>query len=202
MGKTNSKFMIPSILAVIALCVTCVCCAAIGLYFYGDQLVAGLRNPVSNTPPEIPGTPSDTAGLPEWTVIVYSAADDEVLEETMWFDVNEMELVGSNSQLNIVVQIDRYAGAFAGDGDWTDTRRYLITQDNDLNTITSPVVQNLGEVDTGDPQTLVDFVTWSIQNYPAKKYALVLSDHGGGWTGGFIRHVRILLFGIVPCPRS
>ena len=103
----------------------------------------------------------------------------------MWFDLNEMELVGSNPQLNIVVQIDRYAGAFTGDGDWTDTRRYLITQDNDLNTISSPVVQNLGEVDTGNPQSLVDFVTWAIQNYPAKKYALVMSDHGGGWTGGF-----------------
>ena len=185
MGKTNSKFMVPSILAVIALCVLCACCAAVALYFYGDQLVAGIRNPVSNVPTEIPGTPSDTSGLPEWTVIVYSAADDEVLEETMWFDVNEMELVGSNPQLNIVVQIDRYAEAFAGDGDWTDTRRYLITQDNDLSTISSPVIQNLGEVDTSDPQTLVDFVTWSIQNYPAKKYALVLSDHGGGWTGGF-----------------
>ena len=188
MGKTNSKFLIPSVLAVIALCAACACCAAIGLYFYGDQLVAGIRNPVSNNPPtEIPATPlpDNASGLPEWTVIVYSAADDEVLEETMWFDVNEMELVGSNSQLNIVVQIDRYAGAFAGDGDWTDTRRYLVTQDNDLSTISSPVIQNLGEVDTSDPQTLVDFVTWSIQNYPAKKYALVLSDHGGGWTGGF-----------------
>src|SRR5688572_28920170 len=151
MGKTNSKLMIPSILAVIALCVTCVCCAAIALYFYGDRLVAGIRNPVSNNPPTgIPATqlPADTSGLPEWTVIVYSAADDEVLEETMWFDVNETELVGSDSQLNIIVQIDRYAGAFAGDGDWTDTRRYLITQDSDLNTISSPVVQNLGEVDT------------------------------------------------------
>jgi len=188
MGTNNSKFLIPSILAVIALCVACVCCAGVGLYFYGDQLVAGIRNPVTNNPPtEISATPlpDNTSGLPEWTVIVYSAADDEVLEETMWFDINEMELVGSNSQLNIVVQIDRYNGAFTGDGDWTDTRRYLITQDNDLNTIGSPVVQNLGEVDTSDPQTLVDFVTWAIQNYPAKKYALVLSDHGGGWTGGF-----------------
>ncbi|HSL29561.1 MAG TPA: clostripain-related cysteine peptidase, partial [Anaerolineales bacterium] len=64
-------------------------------------------------------------------------------------------------------------------------RRYLIQQDNDLSSITSPVVQSLGEVDTGDPQTLIDFVTWAIQNYPAKKYALVMSDHGGGWTGGF-----------------
>jgi hypothetical protein len=187
MGKTNSKFLIPSILAVIALCVACTCCAAIALYFYGDQLVTGIRNPLDNPTPVPPATqlPDTTSGLPEWTVIVYSAADDEVLEETMWFDINEMELVGSNPQLNIVVQIDRFVGAFAGDGDWTDTRRYLITQDNDLNTISSPVVQNLGEVDTSDPQTLVDFVTWAIQNYPAKKYALVLSDHGGGWTGGF-----------------
>jgi cysteine peptidase C11 family protein len=188
MGKTNSKFLIPSILAVSVICVACVCCTGVGLYFYGDQLVAGIRNPVSNNPPtEITATPlpDNTSGLPEWTVIVYSAADDEVLEETMWFDINEMELVGSNPELNIVVQIDRYAGAFAGDGDWTDTRRYRVTQDNDLNTISSPVVQNLGEVDTSDPQTLVDFVTWAIQNYPAKKYALILSDHGGGWTGGF-----------------
>lgn len=188
MGTNNSKFLIPSILAVVAVCAACACCIVVGLYFYGDQLMAGIRNPVTNNPPtQISATPlpDDTSGLPEWTVIVYSAADDEVLEETMWFDINEMELVGSNPQLNIVVQIDRYAGAFTGDGDWTDTRRYLITQDNDLGTINSPVVQNLGELDTSDPQTLVDFVTWAIQNYPAKKYALVMSDHGGGWTGGF-----------------
>ena len=186
MSKTNSKWVIPSIGAVIALCAACACCAAIGLYFYGDQIVAGLRNSSDNPPTDIPPSESPvTSGLPEWTVIVYSAADDEVLEENMWFDINEMEVVGSNSQLNIVVQIDRYASGFAGDGDWSDTRRYLITQDSDLNSITSPIVQSLGELDTGDPQTLIDFVTWAVQNYPAKKYALVLSDHGGGWTGGF-----------------
>jgi hypothetical protein len=79
-----------------------------------------------------------------------------------------MELVGSNPQLNIVVQLDRYAKAFTGDGDWTDTRRFLVTQDNDLNHIASPVVESVVEVDTGDPQTLIDFVTWAIQHYPAK----------------------------------
>ena len=189
MGRTNSKWLIPSIGAVIAvLCLACACCAVVGLYFYGDQIIASFNPPTDNPPNEIPATQPSvdaTSGLPEWTVIVYSAADDEVLEENMWFDVNEMELVGSNSQMNIVVQIDRYAGAFTGDGDWSDTRRYLIAQDSDLDHITSPVVESVGEVDTGDPQTLIDFVTWAIQNYPAKKYALVMSDHGGGWTGGF-----------------
>jgi hypothetical protein len=189
MGKTSSKWLIPSISAVLALCVACVCCSGVGLYFYGDQILSSFNTPTNNNPPvDIPATQpvvTTTDGLPEWTIIVYSAADDEVLEENMWFDVNEMELVGSNPRMNIVVQIDRYAGSFTGDGDWTDTRRYWITQDNDLDHINSPVVESVGEVDTGDPQTLIDFVTWTIRNYPAKKYALVMSDHGGGWTGGF-----------------
>jgi hypothetical protein len=189
MGKTNSKWLLPSISAFVAVCLACVCCSGVGLYFYGDQIVAGF-NTLTNTNPTVEVLPTqatvnNTGDLPAWTVIVYSAADDEVLEQSMWFDVNEMELVGSNPQMNIVVQIDRYAGAFTGDGDWTETRRYLITQDNDLDHITSPVVESVGEVDTGNPQTLIDFVTWAIQQYPAQKYALVMSDHGGGWTGGF-----------------
>jgi hypothetical protein len=188
MKRTNSKWMIPSIAATLALCLACTCCVIIGLYFYGDQILETLRGPqetnveVTQVPTEVVNTDD---GLPEWTVIVYSAADDVVLEENMWFDVNEMELVGSTPEMNIVVQIDRYSEAFTGDGDWTDARRYLITQDNDLSRLASPVVQSLGEVDMGNSQTLIDFVTWSMENYPAKKYALIMSDHGGGWTGGF-----------------
>ncbi len=44
-------------------------------------------------------------------------------------------------------------------------------------------VQDMGELDMGDPQTLVDFVTWAVQNYPAKHYALTISTHGAGWLG-------------------
>ncbi|HMD82176.1 MAG TPA: clostripain-related cysteine peptidase, partial [Anaerolineales bacterium] len=189
MQKSNNKFIIPGILGAVALCALCVCLGGILVYLYLNPVSQTISpSPTDSNLPAVSSTPQisvDPSGLAEWTVIVYSAADDEVLEETMWFDVNEMELVGSNPQLNIVVQIDRYGGAFSGDGDWTDARRYLVTKDNDLSSITSPIVQSLGEVDTGDPQTLVGFVTWAIQNYPAKKYALVLSDHGGGWTGGF-----------------
>ena len=188
MQKTNNKFIIPGILVAVALCALCVCCGGIAIYFYLNPVSQTISpNPTDSNLPvnPTPQTSVDTTGLAEWTVLVYSAADDEVLEETMWFDVNEMELVGSNPQLNIVVQMDRYGQAFSGDGDWTEARRYLITRDNDLSTIASPIIQSLGEVDTGNPQTLMDFVTWAIQNYPAKKYALIMSDHGGGWTGGF-----------------
>ena len=47
---------------------------------------------------------------------------------------------------------------------------------------TAPV-EDMGELDMGDAQTLADFVTWAIQNYPAKHYALVISSHGAGWIG-------------------
>ena len=187
MGNTRSKVAVPIVVGVVVVCIGIVCCVAVIGAYFGDKwlsnLVYGQPSEGPTQPVDVPAVePSaDTSGLPEWTVIVYSAADDDVLEENMWFDVNEMELVGSNSQMNIVVQMDRYDRGFTGDGDWSDTRRYLIQQDNDLNHIASPVVQSIGEADMGDPQTLEDFVTWAIQNYPAKKYALIMSDHGGGW---------------------
>ena len=37
------------------------------------------------------------------------------------------------------------------------------------------------------PETLTDFIRWSVENYPAKKYGLLLWDHGGGSrTGLFV----------------
>ena len=60
-----------------------------------------------------------------------------------------------------------------------------MTRDEDLNTVNSKQLANLGVVDMSNPQTLVDFATWTIQNYPADKYVLILSDHGMGWPGGF-----------------
>ncbi|MBZ0276903.1 MAG: hypothetical protein K8I60_12205, partial [Anaerolineae bacterium] len=44
-------------------------------------------------------------------------------------------------------------------------------------------VENLGEVDMGDPQSLRDFIVWGVQNYPAEHYMIIIADHGGGWRG-------------------
>lgn len=81
--------------------------------------------------------------------------------------------------------MDRFRGAFKGDENWTSTRRYLITQDDDLNTLNSEMVEDLGEANMAQGETLVDFVTWAVQTYPADRYVLVLSDHGMGWPGGW-----------------
>lgn len=137
--------------------------------------------PASNYTPPVPAV----SGNQTWTVMLYQDADDQVLEKDIFLDLNEAERVGSSKNVNIVAQIDRYQGAFQGDGNWTSARRYYVTQDNDLNAIHSQMVQDLGEVDMSRGQTLVDFVTWAAQNYPANHYVLILSDHGMGWPGGW-----------------
>ena len=125
-------------------------------------------------------TPSGNDSLADWTFIVYLDGDND-LEQFALADMNELEQVGSTDRVNLVVQLDRASGQDTGDGDWTGARRYLAQQDNDQNAISSPVVQDLGDVNMGDPQSLTDFATWAMQNYPARRYALVVWDHGGGW---------------------
>jgi hypothetical protein len=99
--------------------------------------------------------------------------------------LNEAEIVGSTEQVTIVSQMDRYDGGFVGDGDWTTAKRFLVTKDNDLNAIGSEELDDLGEIDSGNPQTLIDFATWAIGAYPAEHYVLILGDHGAGWNGGW-----------------
>ncbi|MBW4553207.1 MAG: DUF4114 domain-containing protein [Aphanocapsa sp. GSE-SYN-MK-11-07L] len=48
--------------------------------------------------------------------------------------------------------------------------------------IVSPFTR-LGEKDTGDSESLTDFVQSSVTNAPAQNYALVMWDHGGATTG-------------------
>jgi len=116
----------------------------------------------------------------EWTVMVYLDADNN-LESAGIDDINEMEMVGSTGDVNIVVQADRIPGYDISNSDWTNTRRYYITQDFDLVQINSQLKSDLGELNMGDPQTLIDFTDWATTNYPAKKYLLVIWNHGGGF---------------------
>lgn len=128
----------------------------------------------------------DQSGMAKWTFMVYLDADNN-LESAGIDDMNEMEAIGSTDEVNIVVQFDRWRSSEDEDdetnGDWTDARRYLVQKDSDRNIIQSEELAILGEVNMGDPQTLIDFTTWSMDNYPAENYALVLWDHGGAFWG-------------------
>lgn len=102
----------------------------------------------------------------DWTMLVYVAADNDLAQ---WADSDlvEMEVVGSNQDISVVVQIDKpYAGA----------RRLFVDKGS------SYVIQELGIIDMCAWETLYDFLAWGISNYPAGKYLVVLWDHGSGWS--------------------
>ena len=128
---------------------------------------------------------ASTATGETWTVMLYQDADDKVLEKDIYVDLNEAERVGSTANVHIVAQVDRYSAGYQGDGNWTSTKRFYVTQDDDLQQVGSQEIADLGEANMADAATLVDFVDWAIETYPADKYMLILSDHGMGWPGGW-----------------
>ena len=107
-----------------------------------------------------------------WTVAVYMAGDNN-LDPNAFLDLKEMKRVGSTADINIVAQLD---SASAG----SKTTRYALTKGAVAN-LARDAKQKLGNQNTGDPKSLIDFVTWVAANYPAERYALVLWNHGQGW---------------------
>lgn len=116
----------------------------------------------------------------QWTVLVYLDADNN-LEPVGLADFLEMATVGSSDDVNILVQFDRISSYDSGYGDWTDTKRFYVTQG--MTPYSYNAVEDLGELNMGDPATLSDFISWGVTNYPAEEIMLVLWDHGGGWDG-------------------
>ena len=116
----------------------------------------------------------------EWTIMVFVNGKNN-LEQFALKDMNEMEMVGSSANVNIVVETGRIDGYDTSNGDWKGTRRYLIKKDNDTATVTSPVVQDLGKTDMGDYKSVIAFGKWAKATYPAKKTMLIIWNHGAGW---------------------
>src|SRR3546814_17766195 len=89
--------------------------------------------------------------------------------------------VGSQDGLNIVAMVDRAADYSAdpllGIDDWVGAKVLEIGAGE------AAEVADMGDVHTGDPQVLADFITQGIADYPAANYALVVSDHGASWPG-------------------
>lgn len=103
----------------------------------------------------------------KWTFMVYLAGDNN-LSAAGDTDLGEMRRVGSTPEVNVLLEFDN-----AGD---EGTRRYLVQKDGH-----NERVESLGETDSGDPQVLLNFISWVKENYPAERYALILWNHGNGW---------------------
>jgi hypothetical protein len=105
----------------------------------------------------------------QWTVMVYMGADnvpgrEKDLGDDARGDILEMQAVGSDRDLAIVVQIDdRVVRA---------PQRFYVEKDH-LKKFNVPG----GEHSTGDKEVLRDFLKWARATYPARRYLLVIWGH-------------------------
>ena len=89
---------------------------------------------------------------------------------------DDMESVGSNKDVNLVVQFGRLGNSYSSDN-WSGARRYLLEKDSDPNHITSPVLWQADKVDMGDYRSVIDFAQWTAAKFPAKRYFFIWTNH-------------------------
>ena len=130
-----------------------------------------------------PANAPSQKGSKDWTIMVFMNGKNNV-EPFALNDMNRFETVGSGEKVNIVVELGRSKGLendTTADGDWAGVRRYLVVKDADKDHISSPVLMDLGSPDMGDYREAASFVKWAKESYPAKRYMLIIWDHGWGW---------------------
>jgi len=108
----------------------------------------------------------------------------EALDNNLFGDLNRvldaLELVGSNSQMNLLAQTDSYGGG--------NTARYYISPNKEFNDnapiVASPYVKLGPDAEnSGDPRTLANALNWAYKAYPARYNWLNISSHGMGFAG-------------------
>lgn len=139
-----------------------------------------------------------TGTRPRWTVLVYINAANNLQPDSL-LNIAQMAKIGSDAQLNIVVQWKQATCFDCGSPSYLGTRRYKISQHNSIDT------QNIANGDTssldrdrlpdpvnffntttkqsdmGDWRVLKDFVGWGSANYPADHLMVIVWNHGAGW---------------------
>jgi hypothetical protein len=108
----------------------------------------------------------------DWTLLVFLNGDNN-LDSFGPVNLEQMEKIGSTAQVNVVVQWASLANKKA--------QRLLVQKSTDPSSVTSPILQDLGQVDMGDYRNLTDFITWGAAKFPAKHYFVDVWNHGSGW---------------------
>jgi cysteine peptidase C11 family protein len=108
----------------------------------------------------------------KWTVMVYMTGDRS-LDNSGFADLKEMKEVGSTEEVALLAQFTRGVKH-------RPTKRYYLRKGSRNGALAGDVVEELGEKNTADPRVLEDFVRWGVENFPARRYMLVMWGHANG----------------------
>jgi len=131
-------------------------------------LLGGCFVTAQATSPTVTTNHVNTPAAKAWTVLYYLDNDYEgycnnPLEEVF------LDEIASTATVNVVVIQDNL-----------DDPAFIYYIDENHSAI---VLEELGEVNMGDPLVLKNFIMYGKEQYPAERYLLWVYDHGGAWKG-------------------
>ncbi|WP_063680011.1 clostripain-related cysteine peptidase [Bradyrhizobium neotropicale] len=129
------------------------------------------------------GAAETASGTAEWTIMVFMNAKNN-LEADAIATFRDIASVDSTAKVNLVVEMGRPQRHYTSEAEaWSGVLRFLVKKGQ--KPIPSAAVADLrnssGVSDLGSRRALDDFVNWSVDKFPAKKYMLVIWNHGQGW---------------------
>ena len=104
----------------------------------------------------------------DWNFLVYMVSNNN-LHGFADKNISQMLEVGSNKNINILVQVDTYGK--------NEACRYFISKNDPV--LIEAQTNNFQSI-SGTPDNLFGFVQWAVKSFPAKHQALILWDHGSG----------------------
>lgn len=113
-----------------------------------------------------------SAEIKPWTILIYIAGDND-LEIFIDGNVNDMARIGSNKNCNIILCVARKEGKKR-----IKKLKYILVEKNQLKVLSEKSMEQF--TDSGQEDTLHNFCTYAIQNFPANHYGLIFWDHGTG----------------------
>ena len=115
-----------------------------------------------------------------WTIFVYLCGTD--LESSgqgsATSDLEQMLQGEGSDNVRFVLQTGGTSQWMNDDFDASVAERWVV-QNNDKELVDSVELGNMG-----DPDTLSDFLSWGVENYPAEKMGLIFWNHGSGSING------------------
>ena len=110
----------------------------------------------------------------EYTVMLYGCGGGN-LDRSLYLNLQEAFNIGSSAKVGMTVQV-KYSNPYQEDEDLKGTRRFVVGKGGPKDEVVMDVSLPLYK-----PESLAEFIKWSKAKCPARKYILILWNHGNGW---------------------
>lgn len=143
-------------------------------------------------------------GQAEWTLMVFMNGKNN-LEADAIQNFREIASVGSTDKINVLVEFGRPKSHITEEAEgWSGVLRFHVKKGQQP--VPSVSVMDLRKKpdlsDMGSPTALNDFIDWSVKQYPAKKYMLIVWNHGQGWRFQMARDISLRVTGATRLPAA